>query len=55
MTNSEKNFLFKGGTCLMKNYLGYFRFSEDVDFAWKDQGDISVSLKYYASYRYIGN
>lgn len=31
------NFLFKGGTCLAKHYLGYVRFSEDVDFTWKDQ------------------
>src|SRR5438552_9069322 len=31
------NFLFKGGTCLTKSYLGYFRFSEDIDFTWKDQ------------------
>ncbi len=26
----SRNFLFKGGTCLIKNYLGYFRFSEDL-------------------------
>jgi len=32
------NFAFKGGTCLIKDYLGYFRFSEDIDFTWKDQG-----------------
>lgn len=32
-----KNMLFKGGTCLTKHYLGYFRFSEDMDFTWKDQ------------------
>lgn len=31
------NFLFKGGTCLIKHYLGYFRFSEDIDFTWRDQ------------------
>ncbi|MFH1472120.1 MAG: nucleotidyl transferase AbiEii/AbiGii toxin family protein [Nanoarchaeota archaeon] len=31
------NFLFKGGTCLIKCYLGYFRFSEDVDFTWRNQ------------------
>jgi len=29
--------VFKGGTCLVKAYAGYFRFSEDVDFAWRDQ------------------
>lgn len=31
------NFLFKGGTCLTKSYLGYYRFSEDIDFTWKAQ------------------
>ena len=31
------NFLFKGGICLAKAYLGYLRFSEDIDFTWKDQ------------------
>jgi predicted nucleotidyltransferase component of viral defense system len=30
-------FLFKGGTCLIKGYFGYLRFSEDIDFTWKDQ------------------
>ena len=33
----SKNFLLKGGTCLIKHYLGYFRFSEDADFTWRDQ------------------
>jgi predicted nucleotidyltransferase component of viral defense system len=33
----SKNFLFKGGTCLIKCYLGYLRFSEDIDFTWKNQ------------------
>ncbi len=31
------NLLFKGGTCLVKAYTGYFRFSEDLDFTWKHQ------------------
>lgn len=31
------NFAFKGGTCLIKHYLGYLRFSEDIDFTWMDQ------------------
>jgi hypothetical protein len=31
------NLLFKGGTCLIKSYFGYMRFSEDIDFTWKDQ------------------
>jgi predicted nucleotidyltransferase component of viral defense system len=30
------NFVFKGGTCLTKCYLGYYRFSEDIDFTWKN-------------------
>jgi predicted nucleotidyltransferase component of viral defense system len=33
----SKNFVFKGGTCLIKCYFGYLRFSEDIDFTWKDQ------------------
>ena len=33
----SKNFVFKGGTCLTKCYLGYYRFSEDIDFTWRDQ------------------
>ncbi len=31
------SFLFKGGTCLIKSHFGYLRFSEDIDFTWKDQ------------------
>ena len=31
------NFLLKGGTCLIKNYLDYYRFSEDIDLTWKNQ------------------
>lgn len=31
------NLAFKGGTCLIKAHLGYYRFSEDVDFTWKDR------------------
>ena len=30
---------FKGGTCLTKAHLGYFRFSEDIDFTWAHQDD----------------
>jgi len=33
----RENFAFKGGTCLTKCYLDYFRFSEDIDFTWKNQ------------------
>lgn len=39
-------FLFKGGTCLIKCYLGYYRFSEDVDFTYRDQSEFEgLSMK----------
>ena len=31
------NLAFKGGTCLIKAFLGYYRFSEDIDFTWKNK------------------
>lgn len=31
------NFVFKGGTCIIKCYLDYYRFSEDLDFTWINQ------------------
>jgi predicted nucleotidyltransferase component of viral defense system len=33
----SSNLVFKGGTCLMKAYTGYYRFSEDADFTWRDK------------------
>ena len=30
-------YLFKGGSCLVKCYFGYYRFSVDLDFTWKEQ------------------
>lgn len=33
----EKNFVFKGGTCLKKCYFGDYRFSEDLDFTLLDK------------------
>ncbi len=33
----SRNYLFKGGTCLVKCYFGYYRFSVDLDFTWRDQ------------------
>jgi predicted nucleotidyltransferase component of viral defense system len=33
----SENLAFKGGTCLIKAHIGYFRFSEDIDFSWKDR------------------
>lgn len=33
----KENFIFKGGTCLIKCYFGYYRFSEDLDFTWRKQ------------------
>lgn len=35
----SSSFAFKGGTCLIKCYYGYKRFSEDIDFTWKNQAD----------------
>ncbi len=32
-----EEYVFKGGTCLAKVYLGYFRFSEDLDFTFANQ------------------
>lgn len=31
------NLVFKGGSCLVKAYTGYYRFSEDIDLTWKDR------------------
>jgi predicted nucleotidyltransferase component of viral defense system len=33
------NYAFKGGTCLIKCYLGYYRFSEDMDFTYVRQDE----------------
>ena len=33
----SKSYAFKGGTCLMKCYLDYYRFSEDLDFTYLNQ------------------
>lgn len=29
--------IFKGGTCITRTLLGYYRFSEDLDFSWKSR------------------
>lgn len=34
-----QDYAFKGGTCLIKCYFGYFRFSEDLDFTYLNQKD----------------
>ena len=40
------SYLFKGGTCLTKCHLGYYRFSEDIDFTYRDQGEYEgLSMK----------
>jgi len=33
----NENLVFKGGSCLVKAYTGYYRFSEDIDLTWKDR------------------
>jgi len=40
-----ENFVFKGGACLIKCHLGYFRFSEDVDFSWKHHEVLKASRR----------
>jgi len=35
----SKSFVFKGGTCLIKCYYGYYRFSEDLDFSFANQAE----------------
>lgn len=35
----REGYLFKGGTCLIKCFLGYYRFSEDLDFTYRDQDE----------------
>ena len=32
-----ESYLFKGGSCLAKCYFGYYRFSIDLDFTWRNQ------------------
>jgi predicted nucleotidyltransferase component of viral defense system len=38
-------YVFKGGSCLVKCYFGYYRFSVDLDFTWRDNGYFSVGGK----------
>lgn len=40
----SENLPFKGGTCLVKAYLGHYRFSEDIDFTWRNS-DSPLSRK----------
>ena len=40
-----QNYAFKGGTCLTKCYLGYYRFSEDMDFTYLNQKDFTEKSK----------
>jgi len=35
-------YIFKGRSCLIKCYYGYYRFSVDLDFTWKDQAYFKV-------------
>ena len=38
----SENYLFKGGGSLIKCHFGYYRFSVDLDFTWKDQASWSM-------------
>jgi predicted nucleotidyltransferase component of viral defense system len=40
-----EEYLFKGGSCLVKCYFGYYRFSIDLDFTWLNQGIWKVGEK----------
>ncbi len=40
-----QNYAFKGGTCLIKCYFGYFRFSEDLDFTYLNQKEFNETSK----------
>lgn len=40
-----ENYLFKGGSCLVKCYFGYYRFSVDLDFTWRNQEAWKVGEK----------
>lgn len=37
----KEEFAFKGGTCIIKCYLGYYRFSEDLDFTYIQQEELA--------------
>jgi predicted nucleotidyltransferase component of viral defense system len=39
-TSFKDDYAFKGGTCLTKCYLGYYRFSEDMDFTYIHQEEL---------------
>lgn len=39
----RERYFFKGGTCLVKCYLGYYRFSVDLDFTFPLRGKLSRS------------
>ncbi|MFH1511276.1 MAG: nucleotidyl transferase AbiEii/AbiGii toxin family protein [Candidatus Woesearchaeota archaeon] len=41
-TDLFDSFAFKGGTCLIKCYFGYYRFSEDLDFTYLNQMEFSA-------------
>ena len=32
----RNRYVFKGGTCLIKSFFGYYRFSEDIDLTYGD-------------------
>lgn len=40
--NLGKDLIFKGGTLLSRNYLKYHRFSEDLDFVYKDSNNLRL-------------
>lgn len=43
-TELERNWVFKGGTCLKKCYFETYRFSEDLDFTLTDPSHIDIAF-----------
>ena len=39
----KSRYLFKGGTCLIKAYMGYYRLSEDIDLTYVEEGLLNMT------------
>ena len=44
-TYFSENYVLKGGSCLVKCYFGYYRFSVDLDFTWRNKENWKVGVK----------
>jgi len=43
---AQRKLIFKGGTCITRTLLGYYRFSEDLDFAWNSRMERNFYKKF---------